>query len=353
MTKLNFKHFSKASLITRIVLTTILLVLLLLLFLYEKPISQSLYNWSDEQFTATSQVSFIDVGQGDATLLELPDGKNMLVDCGPSSSSDDLVDYLNDQGVETIDYFLITHPDADHVGGGVAIFENFNVLEFYRPLIYSSSEENTNNYPVHDTQVYDNLIKAAVEEQCAMFFTSDALSWGSVDGAYFIQVLYPDTVYSDSNDASAVLKAEIEGFSFLLTGDADTGVEEKLIEEYGNTLHAEVLKVGHHGSRYSTSTEFVETVGPSYAIISVGNNSYGHPSEQVLNILSEAGVTTLTTLEEGDIVASIGSGRLNVGGLDGRHIDLAMITVIIAIIILMLWGVPDFWRKKSSTNTQK
>lgn len=353
MKKLNFSYFSKKSFIIRLIISILLITLLVLVFLFERQISKFIYKWEDNQIESTSQVSFIDVGQGDATLLELSDGKNMLIDCGAKSSADELVDFLKGRQIETIDYFLITHADADHVGGGVEIFENFDVLEFYRPMTYSKSEEKVEDYPVHDTLVYDDIIKASIENQCKMFYTSDSIFWGNENGDYFIQVLYPDKAYNENNDSSAVIKATIEDVTFLLTGDADVGVEKKLIEKYGAKLRSDVLKVGHHGSDTSTSEEFVNVVMPSYSIISVGENSYGHPTQEVLDILNSSGSTVLTTMEQGDIIALISNGRLQITGVDGKHIDLAMITVIVFLIILMLFGVPDFKKNQVKTNKKK
>lgn len=353
MTKFSFRYYSKTSLAVRLSISALLVILLVLLFVFERPISKALYKWDDRQIASTSQVSFIDVGQGDATLLELADGKNMLIDCGPKSAGDELISYLKERQIQTIDYFLITHADADHVGGGVHIFQNFDVLEFYRPMTYSASEEQFLDYPVHDTQIYDEVIQAAQQEQAEIFFTSDALSWGSEGGSYYIRVLYPDQPYSNNNDSSAVIKAQIEGFSFMLTGDADTDVEASLIQKYGSQLHSEVLKVAHHGSNTSTSEDFLAAVSPNYAIISVGENSYGHPTDEVLSRLAVAGATVLTTMDEGSIITLIGEGRMQILGVDGKHIDLAMITVIVAVIILALFGIPDFWKKKVKLKKSK
>ena len=350
MRKLNFKYFSKKSLVVRLTLSALLIAFLILIFLFESQISRFVYKWDENQINSTSQVSFIDVGQGDATLLEFCDGKKMLVDCGAKSSADELVAYLKNRQIKTIDYFLVTHADADHVGGGVAIFKNFDVLEFYRPMTYSLSEEKIEDYPVHDTIVYDDLIKASIDEQCKMFFTSNAISWGSENGDYFVQVLYPDKAYDENNDSSAVIKATIEDVTYLLMGDADIGIENKLIEEYGAELHCDVLKVGHHGSDTSTSEEFVRVASPNYSIISVGENSYGHPTQEVLDILNSFGSTVLTTLEKGDILSLIGNGRMQIIGVDGKHIDLAMITVIVCLIVLALFGIPDLPKRQDKTN---
>ena len=131
--KRKLSHFSKVSLIVRIIISVFLIAAIALTILYKEEISKKVYNWSGETSieNADFEVHFIDVGQGDSTLIKLDDGKNMLVDCGPKASREKLVNYLNDQKVETIDYFLLTHADADHVGGGKAVFENFAIKNFF------------------------------------------------------------------------------------------------------------------------------------------------------------------------------------------------------------------------------
>ena len=351
--KINLNLYSKTSLIIRIVISIILIALIGVVIGLREEISRKVYNWGEAIESPDFVVHYIDVGQGDATLIEFDDGKNMLIDCGPTSAADELVDYLNQQQVETIDYFLITHPDADHVGGGVHIFQQFQVKNFYRPMYASASEANLQDYPVHETLIYDNVINAAYAEiGSQMFYSSTALS--PIEGEkYQVNFLYPDQAYSSTNASSAILQIELDGFKFLFMGDAEIAQENKIIDEYGYSLRADVLKVGHHGASTSTSEELLAYVSPYYAIISVGENSYGHPSQEVISNLTKYNVNYFTTMDEGSITISIKNGALVVGKNQGKMIDYALITVILAMILFITWGVPDFKRKKRASKDIK
>lgn len=346
MKKLNFKfnHYSKLSVLIRIILSLVFVALIILVVVFRVEISKKIYHWGDYVAEGNIFVHFIDVGQGDATLIEFDDGSTMLIDAGPKSSSDDLVNYINNLGISTIDYFLITHPDADHVGGGIKIFENFQINNFYRPMISSVSEKDTSSYPVHDTGTYDEIIQAYLnEENCNLFYNSDAVS--IIGDNYSVNIIYPDGVYEDTNDSSAICFIKIYDFKFLFMADADTKIESKLIEIYGYELQADVLKVGHHGAETSTSEEFLEVVKPNYAVISVGENDYGHPSEKVLELLDLENVKYFITYESGNIVASVSQALLNFDSNTGKMIDYATIVVVLSLIILLVWGIPDFWNK--------
>lgn len=350
---INFNKYSKTSLIIRIMISIILIALIGVVVGLREEISRKVYNWGAVVENPDFVVHYIDVGQGDATLIQFDDGKNMLIDCGPTSSSDELVEYLNNEEVEIIDYFLITHPDADHIGGGVRIFQEFQVKNFYRPMFASASEENLQDYPVHDTQIYDKVLNAFYSEEGAqMFYTSDALN--AIEGVnYQVNFLYPDTVYSDTNACSAVLQIELDGFKFLFMGDAEITEENKIIQEYGFSLKSDILKVGHHGAKTSTSEQLLSYVQPYYAVISVGKNSYGHPSSEVISNLTKFNVNYFTTIDDGNISISIKNGSLMVGESQGQMIDYALITVILAMILFITWGLPDFKRKKPSKDNKK
>lgn len=346
--KLNLRYYSKTSLIIRGVISIILLVSICLVIAFKDQISKRVYNW-DEQITDPQfAVHYIDVGQGDATLIEFDDGKTMLIDCGPKSASEDLVDYIKAQDVEVIDYFLLTHADSDHVGGGVRIFQEFEVANFYRPMTRSLSEAQPADYPQHTTLTYDEVIKAFYSEEGAtMFYTSSQLQPLSGDN-YTVNFLYPDKAYSDTNASSAILKIELGSFKFLFMGDASTTEESKLVDKYGYQLKCDVLKVGHHGAKTSTGTNLLSHASPYYAVISVGENSYGHPSREVQNNLKAFNVNTYNTLTDGDLCMYIDSGILNVGTDKGKMIDYALICTILAMILLITWGIPDFKIKKRS-----
>lgn len=351
--KRKLSHFSKVSLIVRIIISVFLIAAIALTILYKEEISKRVYNWSGETSieNADFEVHFIDVDQGDSTLIKLDDGKNMLVDCGPKASREKLVNYLNDQKVETIDYFLLTHADADHVGGGKAVFENFAIKNFYRPMMRSSSETTPAEYPLHDTATYNDVIVAYQNEEGAnMFYNSDAINITGEN--YSIKLLYPDAVYTENNDTSAVIMADLGGKKFLLMGDAEIKVENKLVDEYSSTLKCDVLKVGHHGAKTSTGEKLLSVAKPTYAAISVGKNNYGHPTQEALTNLKNYNVQYFTTMECGSLVFDVKDEKLVCSAGGGKMIDYALICSILGAALLLCWGVPDFWRKKAKTQNE-
>lgn len=349
--KLKYKlgKYSKTSLIIRFVVSVFLIAAMALVIVFKEDISRKIYNWSTETSLDNPdfEVHIIDVGQGDATLIKLDDGKNMLVDCGPKSAKESLVTYLNSQNVSTIDYFLLTHADADHVGGGVAVFENFEIKNFYRPMMLASCESEPAGYPTHSTLIYSQVITAYQNETGAnMFYNSDAISITGEN--YTINLLYPDAVYSENNDTSAVIKADLGGEKFLLMGDAEIKVENKLVDEYGSSLKCDVIKVGHHGAKTSTGEKLLATAKPTYAAISVGKkNSFGHPTQEALTNLKNYNVQYFTTIECGSIVFDVGQGKLVCSAGGGQMIDYALICSILGVILFLTWGGPELKRRET------
>lgn len=279
------------------------------------------YYFSTPKITARAEgemrMHFIDVGQGDATLIELPDGKVMLVDGGDGAEATNvsLIRYLNALNIDTIDYLLATHSNSDHCGGLSEVLACKNVKSVFLPI---ASE------PM--TEIYGELYQAAIKENCAIHYSkrSISLSVSAEDSQtpYTLQFLYPYTVdvengesEEDANASSAVFWLDYMGVSALFTGDAPISVENLLIKDakrgylqpYGVELsETEILKVAHHGSHDSTSAEFVEYLGVETAVISCGaNNSYGHPSDTVCQTLKNAGVSVYRTDERGNIMITV------------------------------------------------
>lgn len=234
------------------------------------------------------EVHTIDVGQGDSTLIVTPGNKTILIDGGKESEGDTVLAYLAEHGITSIDLMIASHPDADHIGGLVPVLENLEV----KKVIDSGKP--------HTTQTYLNYL-GLIDQKNIPFEIAKEGSFLEVDPTVDIQVLNALEESSDTNDSSIVLKVSFAEADFLLTGDADTEIEAEMIAE-GYDLDSEVLKVGHHGSDTSTSQAFLEAVSPIIAVISVGDNSYGHPSSSVLERLSNFGVDTSSTIENGDIV---------------------------------------------------
>lgn len=239
---------------------------------------------------ATNQleVHFIDVGQGDATLVKAPNGKTMLVDGGARSAGKDVVAYLKSKGVKKLDYVVATHPDADHIGGLINVLESFTVNNFI------------DSGKVHTTDTYYEML-TLVDTKNIKYHVPTIGKKYQLDPKMVLEVLYADENADDNNDASIVLKMTYNKVSFLLMGDASTEIEDALMAT--NNMKATVLKAGHHGSDTSSSAKFVSVVKPATAILSYGkNNSYGHPHAAVVSRLSKVGAKTYETPKHCNII---------------------------------------------------
>lgn len=307
------------------------------------------------------EVHYIDVGQGDSIFLRFPDNSTMLIDAGPATSAQNLTAYLKDvfkqEGLSCIDYVVFTHQDADHVGGGSAIFDEFVVRYLYRPTVLSVFEDENNlisfSYPVSQNKTYNNAIVAAYYEQnCTIRFSSAGIEWG--DDEFYVRFLSPSqTSYSNSNNYSPIIKVEYQNRSFLFTGDAEDVAETEVIASCPQLLKADVLKISHHGSNTSTSSKFLSYVQPQIAIISVGkNNSYGHPSSAVLSRLKDIGCKVYQTSILGSIALSVDkNGNVIMGGSNNHPpIDLTLIIAIFVLALLIIWGIKP---TKKIKNRQK
>lgn len=235
------------------------------------------------------EIHFIDVGQGDCALL-LCDGATMLIDGGDSSASSKVYAYLKAHNVDTLDYIVATHPDADHIGGLSGALNYAAAKVAYCPVTE------------HDTKTFANFEKYlnAQDVSITVPTAGDTFSLGSAS----VQILGPQKDYEDTNDLSIVLRVVYGETSFLFTGDAERTAEADILEA-GYDLSSTVLKVGHHGSDSSTSYPFLREVMPQYAVISVGkDNSYGHPTENTLSKLRDAEVKVYRTDLQGTIICT-------------------------------------------------
>lgn len=235
-------------------------------------------------------VHYIDIGQGDATLLRSPSGKFMLIDCGPTGSSEYLVKYLYDMGVERLDYVLITHPHDDHFGGVYSVMEHFEIEEL---VIHEDFAE---TYP------YDKYIRMADDYGYDVVLTSvgDKFEFG---GCAEFEIIGPArTDADDLNESSLCFRVVYEDTAFMFTGDAEFETERSLLLT-GKPLKANVLQAGHHGSSTSNTVDFVKAVNPEYAVVSCAkNNDYGHPHRETVRIFENEGIKMLRTDVKGSIV---------------------------------------------------
>ena len=248
---------------------------------------------SGGQNTATSgqlKIHFIDVGQADSILLQ-QGSEFMLIDAGNNEDSQTVKNYLVKQGVTELKYFVGTHKDEDHIGSADYVINSFKVGKVYFP----KQTATTNTFKDFVAAVKSNGLSLTVPKVGEQFKLGEAI----------ITVLAPNSsIYDDSNDYSIVLKVAYGNTSFLLTGDAEEVSEGEMVAS-GRDLSATVLKVGHHGSRTSTSSAFLNKVNPKYAVVSVGTgNSYKHPSQDTMDRLKAKGIKVYRTDEQGTIVAT-------------------------------------------------
>ena len=246
--------------------------------------------------------TFFDVGQGDAALIEFPNGKNMLIDTGPceerfNAAEKVIAPYLKRQGIKKIDVLLLTHSHADHIGGAPYLLRNFRVGRIVDSMTMT------------DSQVFKEIIFLAdsVGVPLRMVRTGDTLN---IHPATFISILHPSEAFVEQaerqpdqlNNASIVIRLLFGNSAFLLTGDAEKESEDLMLS-YDAQLTADVLKVGHHGSSTSSTPSFIKAVDPDYAVISVGKyNRFNLPSDIVLRRLQLYGAEVIRTDENGAAV---------------------------------------------------
>lgn len=255
----------------------------------------NVFVWQAVYFEETGgllTVAFLDVGQGDSILILAPSGNYMLIDSGLGKRASEELSKIMPFHKRFINVTLATHPDADHIGGFPDIFEKYETGIFL------------DNGSTVETQIFKRL-QNIIEEKNVRTKKVQRGTIINLGGGAFVTVLFPDRDVSDMdpNDASVVAILSYDEVAVMLTGDAPKKVEEHLVVLDGQNLQSDILKVGHHGSRTSTAASFVQFVNPQVAVVSAGkNNRYGHPHQEVLDVLEQFDVLVLETAEEGTIV---------------------------------------------------
>ena len=236
----------------------------------------------------TLAVHFIDVGQGDATLISCG-GEHMLIDAGNNDCGLKVWKYLSENGVESLKYVIGTHPDADHIGGLDVVLYRYDCSLLMMPDV------------ANDTPTYDAVIQTAELKGYGIYHPSVGEVFPLGD-AYFT-VIAPNGVYEGTNDNSIGIKLTHGVNDFILIGDAEEASETDMLYS-GIDLSAEVYKVSHHGSYNGSIDPFLDAVHPTYAVISCGyGNDYEHPHNVTLDRLRERGINVFRTDEQGSIVA--------------------------------------------------
>jgi competence protein ComEC len=244
---------------------------------------------TDEPATPSGQlkVHFINVGQGDSIMIQLPGGQTMLIDAGPDDS---VLSYLNQQGIKKINYLVATHPHADHIGGMAAVIRTFDIEKVYMPRVS------------HTSKTYENVLLAIKSKGLRISSAKAGVTILDQNGLKANFIAPCSSSYDNLNNYSAVIKIQYGNTSFLLTGDAEAESEQQMLAS-GANLKADVLKVGHHGSSSSTTQAFLTSVSPKYAVISCGaGNQYGHPHQEVLSRLANTGVKTYRADTDGTVI---------------------------------------------------
>ena len=267
----------------------VILILLLSSFFY------TFFSYVQKNFFQVSnhnlQFHFIDVGQGDSSLIITPKGKTILIDAGDEAHAKKVVSYVREQGIEKLDLVIATHPDADHIGGMDKVIKNFDIGVFAMPDVSAK----TNQYK----QIQREL--KAKKMKTTRLYQGDEVQ---IDDDIDFEILSPvkGKKYDDTNEYSIVAKIVYKDTSFILMGDATMENEVDIINNVPD-IDIDVLKLGHHGSSTSSSDYFITKTSPKIAIISCGkNNKYGHPHQEVMRVLKKHGVTPYRTDEMGDIV---------------------------------------------------
>ncbi|MBD7914061.1 MBL fold metallo-hydrolase [Clostridium sp. Sa3CUN1] len=259
----------KHKLIKKLQNSLLILLTLISIFLFKSLLN---YNKSTPN-PREINVHFIDVGQGDAILVQV-NSKNLLIDSGPKSEKEKLTEYLDSLYIPQFDYIIATHPHEDHIGNMDYIINNYKVLSFYTPKITT------------DTVSFENMVESLTRKNLKLKILKSNNKTIDLGSNTLVEVFSPNLdSYDNLNNYSPIIKITYGNTSFLFTGDAETEIEKEVISRYSN-LKSDVLKVGHHGSSTSSSLEFLKAVNPKISVISVGkNNTYGHPTKDTLEKL--------------------------------------------------------------------
>ena len=286
-------------------------------------------------------VHFVDIGQGDGIIVQFPNGQNMLIDAGPKSKVTQLTDYIDSLGITTFDYLIATHQDEDHIGGMPTVFDKYQVNYVFRPFVYSSyssgdlsSEDLPENFNDGNraktytctTKIYYEFLQSIVDERCGWsFFNKDSdftmdFTVENVDYSLSFDFLTPtsdikNVSYTDANDYSPIIILYYADYRIMFTGDAEKTTEKEFLDYYTDDISkfdVDLLKVGHHGSKTSSSQALIDIVRPEDSVISCGKgNKYKHPLTETLQRLADIGSNIYRTDVQGTIILSVGK--------DGSH----------------------------------
>jgi len=235
-------------------------------------------------------VHFIDVGQGDSILIKTPENKHILIDGGPPAAGENVMAYLKKHNVQAVDLLVATHPHYDHIGGLVNVIEEMPV----KRIVHTGIVHPTKTFFTYMYQIFKHAIPINIPVKNEQLLNEKDLS---------LEVLNSDAADSSINNASLVLKLTYHDVDFLLMSDLEKDAEKNF--QYTSLLQADIIKVAHHGSKTSSSLDFLKRVAPDVAILTYGRkNEYGHPNERVIENIRTLDAFIYSTATFGDIVIS-------------------------------------------------
>lgn len=239
-----------------------------------------------------SELYFLDIGQGDATLIHTPDGRDILIDGGPDNSVLYRLGEVMPFYDRTIDMVVLTHPDSDHMNGLIEVLKRYRI----KTIVYNGIVDTSPAYR------YFKELAAAERAEVVIAVAGQRFQFAEAE----LEILFPEASlasrrFDDTNESSIVGRYSFGDSDFLFSGDLPQAEERELVST-GAVLEAEVMKAGHHGSKTASAPEFIKAINPVYAVVSAGrNNTYGHPHYRTLHTLSAAGVEILRTDLRGTI----------------------------------------------------
>ena len=261
-------------------------------FIFEKDYFSEFISYSNNNYSTVEgnlEVSYLDVGQGDSAYIRVND-YDILIDAGPRSDSDKLLDQLKAKNIDDFEIIIATHPHEDHIGGMSKVFEEYVVKSFYMPSV------------THTTKTFENMVNSVAKEGIEIQTIKEGMKFDLGNEAK-IDVYSPIyESYEEFNDYSPIMKLIFGETELIFTGDAEAHAEADVVAKYPDNLKADVLKFGHHGSSTSSTDEFLQAVSPEYGIISCGvDNKYGHPHREILDKISKYNIKSYRTDIQGQI----------------------------------------------------
>ena len=246
------------------------------------------------------KVHYVDVGQGDCTVIELPDGKIMMIDAGENGMENSVFEFLNSINVNKIDFLIATHPHSDHIGGMPEVIANYEIGEIYMPDV------------THSSYTFEKMIKNISKKGLSINKAVAGKNIFSFDNLSADIISPENTEYENLNNYSVVIKLSYGENVFLFCGDIEKEVEERLLLK-NERIECDVIKTAHHGSSTSSGSSFLKRANPQIAVISCGiDNEYSHPHDEVLKRLAKIGTEIFRTDVSGTISVISDSKKFSV-----------------------------------------